>query len=346
MKNARCWSLPNLHRWLFALGVWLAAPLALVCLGSWRSSSLAAGPTVPVVPTAFTAEEKAKPQKPDASQTDETDVLKKTTYWLGISCSEIPEAVQAQVDLDPGQGIIVVEVAKGSPAEKAGIKPHDILLEADGKRLTSVDDLARVVNEKKSDAFELKLLRKGKVETLRVAGEPKPPESVEAVPPFPGPFGSREDWEKWFEWFRKRFPGEPPLTFRFYRPGVVVPPGASAPLPKDLTIVITKQGEGPAKIVVKRGDKTWETTENELDKLPADIRPHVEQMLRGSQGWSGRIIEVKPFAPGTPGELEKRWIRPFRPWSAAEAERIDKLEKRIAELEKKLEKLQAAEPAP
>ena len=46
-----------------------------------------------------------------------------------------------------------------------------------------------------------------------------------------------------------------------------------------MSIVISKEGDQPAKIVVKRGDEKWEVTEKELDKLPADVRPHVEHMF-------------------------------------------------------------------
>lgn len=265
----------------------------------------------------------------------------KAEYWLGISCGPVPEALRAHLPIPEDQGILVYTVAKDSPADKAGIRQHDILLEAGGKVLKTPEDLVAVVNEHKDQKFELKLLRKGKTESVNICGEPRPVQAWERVPPFPGPFASSEAWQKWFDWFHKQLPHQPPLTFRFYRPGIVLPPGETGDLPKDLTIIVTKQGSEPAKIVVRRGDKTWEVTEKELDKLPKEIRPHVERMIRGNRGRADGVLKVLPFSqPLQPKGLEKDVLKPFRPWSAAEAERLDKLEKQIEELKKRFEELE------
>ncbi|MGB4728426.1 MAG: PDZ domain-containing protein [Thermogutta sp.] len=287
------------------------------------------------------AAEKAtkKETKPDDGAKPEKH--EKTEYWLGITCGPIPDFLRAHVAIPENEGILVHAVAKNSPAERAGICQHDILLAAANKVLKSPEDLVAVVNEKKDQSFEIKLLRKGKTETVTVTAEPRPAEAKEEAPPFPGPWAPTEAWEKWFEWFRKQLPNQPPLTFRFYRPGIVVPPGEGEDWPKDLTIVITKEGSQPAKIVVRRGDKTWEVTEKELDKLPKDIRPHVERMLRGSRGIPGGLVEVKPFGQLTPPkELEKDLVRPFRGWLSPDTERLERIEKRLEELNRRLDELQ------
>ena len=46
-----------------------------------------------------------------------------------------------------------------------------------------------------------------------------------------------------------------------------------------MSVAISKEGDQPAKITVHRGNDKWEVTEKDLDKLPADVRPFVEQML-------------------------------------------------------------------
>lgn len=71
-------------------------------------------------------------------------------------------------------------------------------------------------------------------------------------------------------------------------------------LPENLTIVVTKQGSQPAKVAVSRGDAKWDVTEEQLDKLPDDVRPHVERMLGHysvgfGQPWTWDLIpELKP----------------------------------------------------
>ena len=59
----------------------------------------------------------------------------------------------------------------------------------------------------------------------------------------------------------------------------------------DMTVTISKQGKEPAKITVKQGDKSWEVTEDDLDQLPEEVRPHVEPML-------GRLVVPLPAGVG------------------------------------------------
>lgn len=258
--------------------------------------------------------------------------------WIGILATNIPEALRAHLDIPENQGLLVSSVAKDSPAEKAGIKEHDILLEAAGKPLRNVNDLVNVVREHKGKPFEIKLLRKGKTETVSVTPAPRPAGEWE-LPfyPFPGAFSDAKAWEKWLESLAKQFPGQSPFVFRFYHPGIVIPPGQSKDIPKNMTIVITKEGSKPAKIVVQKDDQKWEVTENELDKLPPDVRPHVEKMLRGGAGVAGGFGgAVVPFGKELPKETLRFWKAP----TGDEAERLKKLESQLKEMEKKLKELE------
>ncbi|MEJ5340247.1 MAG: PDZ domain-containing protein [Thermogutta sp.] len=256
--------------------------------------------------------------------------------WIGVVVEQVPEALRAHLDLPKDQGLLVTSVAKDSPAEKAGIKVHDILLEAAGKPLTTPSDLVNLVQEKKDKPIEIKVFRKGTTETVTVTPAPRPAGAWEFPPPFPGTFADPKAWEKWLESFRQRLPGQPPLVFRFYHPGVIVPPGESLNIPKNMTIVITKEGDKPAKIVVQKENQKWEVTENELDKLPPDVRPHVEKMLRGSA--RPGVVEVKPAVPqeGVPRAL----IRPWREPSTEAEGRMDKLEEKVKSLENRLKTLE------
>src|SRR5262249_46819013 len=49
------------------------------------------------------------------------------TAWLGISSREASEDLTAQLDLQPGVGLVVTNVGPDSPAAKAGLKKHDVL---------------------------------------------------------------------------------------------------------------------------------------------------------------------------------------------------------------------------
>jgi hypothetical protein len=67
-------------------------------------------------------------------------------YWFGVAVEKLPTAIAEQLKLLPDQGVIVTTVYAGSPAEKAGIKPGDLLVELNGKPLLSRDELGKAAN--------------------------------------------------------------------------------------------------------------------------------------------------------------------------------------------------------
>ncbi len=72
---------------------------------------------------------------------------KVTRGWLGVAIQAItPELAQA-FGLEKNTGALVTEVTKESPADKAGIKSGDIILNFDGKMIHERDELPRVVAE-------------------------------------------------------------------------------------------------------------------------------------------------------------------------------------------------------
>ena len=67
----------------------------------------------------------------------------------------------------PEGGLDVEKVGRESPAEKAGMKPGDVLLKMDGVELKSKEQLQELLKAKApSDRVALELLRNGKPETL------------------------------------------------------------------------------------------------------------------------------------------------------------------------------------
>jgi len=57
-------------------------------------------------------------------------------YWIGVSVSAIEPALRSQLQIPANTGLIVDAVVKDSPAEKAGIRDHDILLDLGQKPLS------------------------------------------------------------------------------------------------------------------------------------------------------------------------------------------------------------------
>jgi S1-C subfamily serine protease len=86
-----------------------------------------------------------------------------------VQASEPSAALVDQLDLPRGQGMLLQEVGANSPAGKAGLKLHDILLEVDGKavpndRAQFSKLLEGIAADRKVDVV---VMRKGKKETLK-----------------------------------------------------------------------------------------------------------------------------------------------------------------------------------
>ena len=85
---------------------------------------------------------------------------KKVTF-LGVSASTLPQRMSEQMDLPAGAHLCVDQVSPNSPAEQAGLKLYDVLLQLDDQILINSSQLKVLVRMKKpGDLITLKLLRK------------------------------------------------------------------------------------------------------------------------------------------------------------------------------------------
>jgi hypothetical protein len=220
----------------------------------------------------------------------------RSSHWLGLECFPIDAALRSHLGLAEGEGLIIEQVVPESPAAKADLKRHDVVVRAGGAVVKSVADLMKAVDEAKENELALDVVRAGKLISIK-ATPAKRPEAQPAVRR--GPPQRLEEMRKWVEQLEKGEPGD--LRFRFFGPGAVVP-GGGRDLPKGVSVSITRSSDEPARITVKKGEEKWEVSEKELDKLPDDIRPHVERMLgRGVLALPGMApIPVAPAVPAPP----------------------------------------------
>ncbi len=73
-----------------------------------------------------------------------------------------------EIDRD-AEGVKIARVVEDSPANKAGLKADDMLLEFDGARLREPDDLTAQIRKKKiNDEVTLKVQRAGETMTLKL----------------------------------------------------------------------------------------------------------------------------------------------------------------------------------
>jgi len=83
--------------------------------------------------------------------------------YLGVYLQGLNQELADYFNLDNTDGALVAQVAPGSPAERAGLKRGDIILEYDGKQIKEPDELVEIV--KKANIGDKKVLlinREGK----------------------------------------------------------------------------------------------------------------------------------------------------------------------------------------
>jgi len=99
--------------------------------------------------------------------------------FLGVEAKPVDSSLAAQLGLKEDTGVLVGHVVDDSPAEKAGLKEHDVILKLDKESVQGPSDFVkRIQAHKKGDKVKLELLRGGKRQEIEATlGEQAKPES-------------------------------------------------------------------------------------------------------------------------------------------------------------------------
>ncbi|HEX2229170.1 MAG TPA: DegQ family serine endoprotease [Candidatus Binatia bacterium] len=109
---------------------------------------------------------------------------KVTRGYLGVLIQKVTPDIAESLGMERGYGALVANVSKDGPAEKAGVKVGDVIVEFDGKEVKDSADLPIIVARTPVDKkVRMKVLRDKKEVTLNVAvGELKDEEVVASAP--------------------------------------------------------------------------------------------------------------------------------------------------------------------
>jgi S1-C subfamily serine protease len=89
--------------------------------------------------------------------------------YIGIAGGARPLPPRLAAALGRHTGIEVVEIVEGSPAERAGLRAEDLIVEVDGSPVAGVDDLQRLMaGELIGREVEVTLLRRGRELTIEL----------------------------------------------------------------------------------------------------------------------------------------------------------------------------------
>jgi serine protease Do len=89
--------------------------------------------------------------------------------FLGVNIQDVTPALAKEFGIKNSEGALVAEVTQGSPAEKAGVKAGDVVLEFNGKKVRDSRNLKLTVAQTApGEKVPVKVVRDGKEQTLNI----------------------------------------------------------------------------------------------------------------------------------------------------------------------------------
>jgi len=89
--------------------------------------------------------------------------------FIGVTLTDVTPALQRALGLAVGDGAMVQDVTARSPAERAGLRPYDVIVEVEGRRVTSNQELIQDISARQPGSLtRLEVVREGRRQTLSV----------------------------------------------------------------------------------------------------------------------------------------------------------------------------------
>jgi serine protease Do len=112
--------------------------------------------------------------------------------FIGVQIQQVTAELAQALDLDAPTGALVAEVRSGSPADRAGIEPGDLIISFNGQKVEKMRDLPRLVGmTQPGTEATIEVLRDGEVLSLTVTVGETTGDQQAAGPSSPGgPIGS------------------------------------------------------------------------------------------------------------------------------------------------------------
>jgi len=102
---------------------------------------------------------------------------KVTRGWLGVSIQDLDEGMAKALKLEDRNGAIISQVIKDSPAEEAGMKEQDVIIQVDGEKVNDSSNLKNLISSgRPNDKTKLIVIRDGDEKNLIVTLGTRPNE--------------------------------------------------------------------------------------------------------------------------------------------------------------------------
>jgi hypothetical protein len=255
----------------------------------------------------------------------------KTQNWFGVAVENIPPTIAKHMKLKANQGLMVSAVLPDSPAEKAGLKTDDLLIDLNGKPLTSQQDLFEAANPQAKGKREpgiqtsrITYLREGDPTTVDITPARRPDTMIAFKSPdkdsrgitnYVVPNGGGAQVGPGYIW-----------NLGTSDASDVTAKSIKAIVTKGQTIVLSQETDisGNVKNTITVGTTVHVVDPANIKALPADLQPLARQLIDGTPA----AVTPKTM-PAAPKSLE---------------ERLKELEAKNAELEQQVQALKKREP--
>jgi len=92
-----------------------------------------------------------------------------TRGWLGVKIQDLTEELTEYYGLKSRNGVLVRDVIPGDPADEAGIRPRDVIVEINGEKIEDMKELLAIIAATDvGDTVRIKAFRDGDYKTYRV----------------------------------------------------------------------------------------------------------------------------------------------------------------------------------
>jgi S1-C subfamily serine protease len=110
-----------------------------------------------------------------AAELLEKGTIERPYLGLGMQPVALPESLRSKLNLKADDGLLIVHLDAGGPADKAGVLLGDLLIELGSHGLQDIENVQSVLRSaKSSQEIEAKLIRAGAMTTLKIKLEARP----------------------------------------------------------------------------------------------------------------------------------------------------------------------------
>ncbi|MFH1699009.1 MAG: PDZ domain-containing protein [Candidatus Zixiibacteriota bacterium] len=110
--------------------------------------------------------------------------------WIGVYAQSIDDDIEEAFNLSRSEGIVIIDVLDGSPAEEAGLRKKDIIVKFNGKNIDGSTPLRDyVLDTEAGDEVDIVFVRDGDEKTgiVKIGNRPKSSTFDESIMGYKGP---------------------------------------------------------------------------------------------------------------------------------------------------------------